>query len=74
MRVMKKELFYAVNKDGRGNIFTSLPVRNEHFGIWEGAMVSCISGVVEIFAADGMNLPNITFKDDPRKLSLSIEL
>ena len=71
---MKKELWYAVNKDGRGNIFTSLPVRNEHFGIWEGSMESCFAGVVAVLEAEGLKLPNITSKDNPVKLSLSLEI
>ena len=71
---MKKELFYAVNKDGRGNIFTSLPVRNEHFGIWVGAMMPCFSGVVDVFASEGLSLPIVTYNNEPQKLSLSIEL
>lgn len=71
---MKKELWYAVNKDGRGNIFTSLPVRNEHFGVWEGTMESCFSNVVESLAAEGLPLPNITYNIEPQKISLTIDL
>ena len=70
---MKKELWYAVNKDGRGNVFTSLPVRNDSFGIWEGAMESCFSGVVAVFVADGLNLPYITYKNEPIRLVLSLD-
>ena len=70
---MKKELWYAVNKDGRGNIFTSLPVRNEHFGIWEGTMMSCFSEMVEVFASEGLNLPNITYINEPLKLTLTLD-
>lgn len=71
---VSKTLYYAVNKDGRGNIFTSQPVRNEHFGIWEGTMESCFSEVIEVFAADGLSLPNIKFADAPHRLTLAIDL
>lgn len=70
---MKKELWYAVNKDGRGNIFTSLPVRNEHFGFWEGTMMSCFSEMVDVFASEGLNLPNITYIKEPLKLTLTLD-
>lgn len=71
---MKKELWYAVNKDGRGNIFTSLPIRNNHFGVWQGTMESCFSGVVSVFDAEGLSLPGITYDNEPHKILLTIEL
>lgn len=69
---MKRSIWYAVSKSGQGRVFTTLPVRNPHWGIWEGESVGCISTLFMIFEADGLELPNLTFKDEPVELELSI--
>lgn len=71
---MKKELWYAVNRDGRGNVFVSLPVRNEQFGIWEGDIIGCFTSVVDFFVSEGLALPYITYKNEPVKFVLSLDL
>ena len=70
---MTIDVYYAVSKRGQACIFTSVPVRNEHFGIWEGNMDGCISSVVSFFEADGFEMSPLTFKDEPMKLRLSLE-
>lgn len=69
---MKRKIWYAVSKYGQGRVFTTLPVRNQHWGLWEGESVGCISTLFMIFEADGLELPNMTFKDEPVELELSI--
>ncbi len=71
---MKKELWYAVKRDGRGNIFVSLPVRNEQFGIWEGEMIGCFASLVDFFVSEGLVLPIISYNNEPKRLTLSLDL
>lgn len=69
---MKKKIWYAVSKKGQGRVFTTKPERNEHWGLWEGESVGCISTTFMIFEADGLELPAISWKDDAVELELSI--
>ena len=68
-----KKLWYAVSRRGQGNIFTDLPERDEHFGIWKGHIEGCYSSVVCDMEQCGLiELPDITWKNDPVELMLSI--
>lgn len=67
-----KELYYAVSRRGRGGVFTSLPVRNEHFGLWEGKMETCYSSVISDMEADGLALPDISFSDEPVRMTITV--
>jgi len=70
---MKKKLWYAVSGSGQGRIFTAKPERDEHFKIWLGESVGCISTTFMIFESEGMAVPNLKWTDDPVGLTLSIE-
>lgn len=72
MKSMK--LYYAVSKNGRGRIFTSLPVRNVHFGIFEGEQIGFATTLFMYFTSEGFPIPDISWKDDPVELELSLKL
>jgi len=68
-------IWYAVNGEGQGRIFTSLPSRDKHFKIWCAESVGCISMTAMLLESDGaLSLPELTWKDDPVELELSIVL
>lgn len=69
---MTKTLYYAVSKGGQGRIFTSLPIRSEHWGMWLGEGIGAISTVFMIFESEGLEVPDITWKDEPVEVELSI--
>ena len=69
------KIWYAVSSRGQGNVFTSYPVRNSHFNIWTGHIEGCVSSLVCLMAAEGdIELPVITWKDDPVELELTIKV
>lgn len=70
---MEKTLWYAVSGKGQGRIFTTYPVRDEHFRIWQAESVGCISTVVMLMESEGFDLPDMTWKDEPVKLTLSLD-
>lgn len=69
---MKKKIYIATSKTGQMRVFTSVPERDQHFGIWCGDSVGCISMVFMLFESDGMHVPNQKWDDDPIELELSI--
>lgn len=71
---MTKKLWYAVSRKGQGRVFTTCPVRDEHFGVWLGASAGCISTTFMLFEADGLELPNLKWGDDPVQLELTINV
>lgn len=71
---MTKGLWYAVSRKGQGRIFTTCPVRDDHFGIWLGESIGCITTVVMLFESDGLELPPLKWDDEPRKIELSIKV
>lgn len=70
---MKKEVYIAANKSGQIRVYTTYPERNEHFGIFTGEHIGCISTLFMLFESDGMKLPDIKYKDEPRKFVITIE-
>lgn len=70
---MTKEVYYAVSKKGQGRVFTTIPERDLHWGLWLGENIGCISTLFMLFEADGMALPDIKFNDEPRKFRITIE-
>lgn len=69
---MTKKIWYAVSKTGQGRVFTTCPVRNEHFGIWEAESIGCISTLFMLFESDGLQVPNLKWDDDPVALELTM--
>lgn len=69
---MEQKIYYAVNGRGQGRIFTSKPERDEHFKIWVAESVGFISMAVMHFESEGFELPELTWKDEPVELKLSI--
>jgi len=69
---MKKEVYIAASKTGQIRVFTSFPERNESFGVWVGESVGCISMLVMMMEADGMELPDLKWSDEPVELKLSL--
>ena len=58
---------------GQGCVFTTKPIRNEHFGIWEGTITSCVSMLVVMMVSEGFLMPDIKWKDDAVELRISLE-
>ena len=71
---MRKKIWYAVSKKGQGRVFTTCPVRNEHWGVWEAESVGCISMLFMMFEADGLELPDLKWQDDPVAMENTMEL
>ena len=69
---MEMKLWYAVNGKGQGRVFTSKPERDEHFKVWLAESVGCISTLVMMMEADGMELPDLEWSDEPVELKLSL--
>lgn len=69
------KLWYAVNGRGQGRIFTTKPERNDHWKLWEAESVGCISTTAMLLESEGLLvLPNLTWKDEPVELELSISV
>lgn len=67
--------WYAVSGRGQGQIFTTKPERNSHFNIWTGHIEGCVSSMVCLMAAEGdVELPAITWKDEPVELEITINV
>jgi hypothetical protein len=72
---MSMKIWYAVSGRGQGNVYTSCPVRNEHFKIWEGHIEGCISSVVCLLSVNGeLELPNLSWDNNPVELELSVNV
>lgn len=71
---MKKKIYIATSKTGQMRVFTTMPEREEKFGIWVGESVGCISMVFMLFEADGLQIPKQKWSDDPIELELSISV
>ena len=69
---MTIEIWYAVSKRGQGHIYTTKPLINEHFGVYEGEQNSCVTMFVLMMEADGFELPVLKFGDDPVKLKITM--
>ena len=65
-------IWYAVSKGGQGRVFVTKPERNEHFGIWLGESVGFVSSLFMYMEAEGLELPDLKWKDEPVRLKLSI--
>lgn len=70
--IMEMKLWYAVNGKGQGRVFTTKPERDEHFKVWLAESVGCISMLVMMMEADGMELPDLKWSDEPVELKLSL--
>ena len=69
----KKKIWLACSKKGQVRVFTSLPVRDEHWGMWLGEAVGCISTLFMLFEADGMEVPPLSWRDAPVAMEISID-
>lgn len=68
------KLWYAVNGSGQGCVFTSYPVRDEHWKTWCGDMASCYTMTVMMAEAEyGLKLPALKWSDEPVPITLKIE-
>ena len=66
-------IWYAVNGKGKGRDYTSIPVRNDHWKLWEAESVGCVSMTVMLLESNGeLVLPDLKWDDDPVELELSI--
>ncbi len=67
-------IWYAVNGKGQGRIFTSQPVRNDHWKLWEAESVGCISMTVMLLESNGeLELPELTWNDEPYERELIVK-
>lgn len=71
---MDKKLWYAVNGTGQGYVFLCQPVRDEHFKVWQGEMLGCITMLVALFESEGFALPALKWSDEPILLNLSLNV
>ena len=67
-------IWYAVNGKGQGRIFTSLPIRENHFKIWLAESIGCISMTAMMMESEGeLELPELKWKDEPVEFELTIK-
>ena len=66
---MKKELWYAVYKDGSGFIYNEKPVRSAVCWVTDNNFYSINSFGLLIY-----ELPNITFSDEPIKITIEFNI
>lgn len=67
------KFYYAVSGRGQGNVFTSYPVRDEHFKLWKGHIEGCVSSLVYLMSANGdIELPPLTWQDEPVAYEITI--
>jgi hypothetical protein len=72
---MSRKIWYAVSGKGQGRVFTSKPERDEHWKLWLAESVGCISMTVMLLESEGViELPHLTWKDEPVELEISISL
>ena len=68
-----KTLYYAVSRRGQGVVFSDKPERVEKIGIWSGTIEGIYNSVVADMEAEGfLELPNLSYKDEPVELKLTI--
>lgn len=67
-------IWYAVSKSGQGRVFTSKPERDGHFGIWVGESIGFVSSLFLWFEAEGFRIENMAWQDEPKELTISIEM
>lgn len=68
------KIWYAVSGRGQGNVYTTCPVRNDHFKVWQGRIEGCISSTVCLMAAnEDVELPSgMTWQDEPVEMTLTL--
>lgn len=71
---MELILYYAVSKNGKGILFEDMPERDEHFGIWKGTTNGRLASLLTYLEDRGAALPNLSFKDNPETITISISL
>ena len=69
----KKRIWLACSKKGQVRVFTSYPVRDDHWGIWCAESVGCISTLFMLFEADGLEIPPLKWSDSPVAMEISID-
>ena len=69
---MKVKAWLAASKRGQLKIFDTKPERNEHFGIWVGDMTTAMMTFLMELESRGMELPQMTWKDEPREVTIEI--
>ena len=70
---MTKTLYYAVNADGRGILFTERPERDDKLRIWCGNTNGYLSSVLQYLKDEGFDLPRIIYKDDPVLIKITTD-
>ena len=72
---MKKKLWYAVSGSGKGCVFTTYPVRDDHYKVWKGEIVGMYCDIVCQFEAEGLlSLPVLSWKDEPIAIELKLNV
>lgn len=70
-----KTLYYAVSGSGQACVYTSYPIRDEKRKVWLGEIIGMYCAIVMQLVAEGLiTLPPITWKDEPVKLELNINV
>ena len=72
-RTMKVKAWLAASKGGQLKIFDTKPERNEAFGIWVGNMTTAMMVFLMEIESRGMELPNMTWNDEPVEVSISFD-
>ena len=60
---MDKYLYYAVSGSGQGCLFTTFPVRDDHFKIWCGEKITSYMMTVCQLESEGFELPALKWSD-----------
>jgi hypothetical protein len=70
---MSKTLYYAVNGNGQGVVYTSYPARDDNRKIWVGNIEGLYCTLVmQCESEELLSLPLLKWSDNPVKLELNI--
>lgn len=70
-----KKLYFAVNGCGRECVFTTYPVRDDHFKVWTGEIVAIFAELVRQMESEGLiSLPALTWNDEPVAMEIAVNV
>lgn len=66
-------IYYAVNADGKGLLFTKEPQRHDGFKVWCGNTSGRLFYMLQYLKDSGFEFPDLTFKDEPVAIKITID-
>ena len=73
MKEVSFPIWYCSDSKGQMQFFLEPPERNAKFGTWVGQVLPCHHVIIGYFTLQGLELPILSWFDEPMKLQLSIK-